>query len=70
MRETGRTMPLHPWPLEHHIMMVHKDNDGDNDNYFDNDNHGDNDNVNNNIANSENDTDDNMLGGATAFLVP
>ena len=44
--------------------------DGDNDNYFDNDNHGDNDNVNNNIANSENDPDDNMLGGATAFLVP
>ena len=63
-------MPLHPWPLENHIMMVHKDNDGDNDNYFDNDNHGDNDDVNNNIANSENDTDDNMLGGATAFLVP
>ena len=22
MRETGWTMPLHPWPLEHHIMMV------------------------------------------------
>ena len=57
MGETGWSVPLHPWPLEHH-------NNGDNDNYVDNDN------VNNNIDDSDNDTDDNMLDGATPSLVP